>query len=180
MTTVVVASLGTTRLWFPEPGQDTESTGHAVEIDSAVPLGSGGSPAHRGAGIERDRDETIVGRKSRAKAARRAELARAPDQLPTRAPDPPRPRWMSDASSPAPPRPADTSAAPTAAPPTGAAAPGEHLRFLLARHRAGEREIEEEVRRLINGGKSWTFVGEVLGLSRQGARQRYRRFLGAR
>ena len=35
-------------------------------------------------------------------------------------------------------------------------------------------EIEDEVRRLLEQGQSWTVVAEAIGISRQGARQRYR------
>jgi len=47
----------------------------------------------------------------------------------------------------------------------------------VGRQRAVEREIEAEVCKLIERGHGWTVVGEALGLSRQGARQRYRRLL---
>jgi hypothetical protein len=42
------------------------------------------------------------------------------------------------------------------------------------KHRELGREIEDEVRRLIDKGHSWTEVGNAIGVSRQAARQRYR------
>jgi hypothetical protein len=56
------------------------------------------------------------------------------------------------------------------------------LRLLAGRQQEVERDIELAVRALIDAGQSWTVVGQALGLSRQGARQRYRRLLagGAR
>jgi hypothetical protein len=50
----------------------------------------------------------------------------------------------------------------------------DHLRSLVTKHRELLAEIEDEVRRLLNQGHSWTVVGDAVGLSRQGARQRYR------
>jgi hypothetical protein len=35
-------------------------------------------------------------------------------------------------------------------------------------------EIEDEVRRLLEQGQSWTVVADAIGISRQSARQRYR------
>jgi hypothetical protein len=53
-------------------------------------------------------------------------------------------------------------------------APTEHLRALAKRQRELVGEIEDEVRCLLAEGHSWTVVGRAIGLSRQGARQRYR------
>lgn len=38
-------------------------------------------------------------------------------------------------------------------------------------------ELENEIRRLIGDGHSWSTVAEALGITRQGARQRYRRLV---
>jgi hypothetical protein len=40
---------------------------------------------------------------------------------------------------------------------------------------AAQRALEDEIRVLLDGGHSWTEIGHALGLSRQGARQRYGR-----
>jgi hypothetical protein len=45
---------------------------------------------------------------------------------------------------------------------------------LTKRQRELLGEIEDEVRCLLAEGHSWTVVGRAIGLSRQGARQRYR------
>jgi hypothetical protein len=50
----------------------------------------------------------------------------------------------------------------------------DHLRSLVTNQRELLAAIEDEVRRLLNQGHSWTVVGDAVGLSRQGARQRYR------
>jgi hypothetical protein len=44
---------------------------------------------------------------------------------------------------------------------------------LAKRQRELLGEIEVEVRSLLAEGHSWTVVGRAIGLSRQGARQRY-------
>jgi hypothetical protein len=53
-------------------------------------------------------------------------------------------------------------------------APTEHLRALAKRQRELLGEIEDEICCLLAEGHSWTVVGRAIGLSRQGARQRYR------
>jgi hypothetical protein len=108
-----------------------------------------------------------VGRKSRAKAARRAERAQF-----VHAKSPPGLSGLSEA--------ANFSPAAVAAPPlarlpaSGRSSAADHLRRLLERQGELQGEIEDEVRRLLAQGESWTVVGRALGLSRQGARQRYR------
>jgi hypothetical protein len=71
--------------------------------------------------------------------------------------------------------------APTVVPPKGRQVPeagrsiaADHLRRLVTEHRALLAAIDDEVQRLLNQGHSWTVVGDAVGLSRQGARQRYR------
>ena len=120
-----------------------------------------------------------MGRKSRTKAARRAERARSPGSAASGSLAGPGTSWVPDASKPAPPQAAAQFAVPASPPPPHPADPGAHLRFLLTRHRAAERDIEEEVHRLIISGHSWAIVGAALGLTRQGARQRYRGLLDA-
>jgi hypothetical protein len=56
----------------------------------------------------------------------------------------------------------------------GRSTAADHLRSLVTNHRELLAAIEDEVRRLLNQGQSWTVVGDAVGLSRQGARQRYR------
>jgi hypothetical protein len=70
--------------------------------------------------------------------------------------------------------------APTVVPPRGRQLPeagcstaADHLRSLVTNHRALLAAIEDEVRRLLSQGHTWTVVGDAVGLSRQGARQRY-------
>lgn len=117
-----------------------------------------------------DRDEESVGRKSRAKAERRAERAQAVIQASVNPQDmgglgeavitsalafdtPPLPRLpRSDRSKDA-----------------------DRLKRLVERRGELHGEIVNEVRRLLDQGHSWTVIGEAVGLSRQGARQRYRR-----
>lgn len=128
--------------------------------------------------LDRNRDGAVVGRKSRAKAERRAERVRGPDQqtagtLPRLGTS-----QVSDASVPAPQQGTTRFPVLVLAPPPHPVDPGARLRLLLTRQRAAERDIEEEVSRLIKGGHSWTIVGAALGLTRQGARQRYRGLLG--
>jgi hypothetical protein len=53
----------------------------------------------------------------------------------------------------------------------------EHLRSLAAERQEINRALENEVVALLNGGQSWTSIGRALGLTRQGARQRYQRVL---
>jgi hypothetical protein len=47
--------------------------------------------------------------------------------------------------------------------------------MLVEEQAAAQRAVEAEIRALLHGGNSWTEIGDALGLSRQGARQRYRR-----
>lgn len=49
----------------------------------------------------------------------------------------------------------------------------EHLSELRTQQRELERQVEEQVRELIAKGVSWAALGRALGISRQGARQRY-------
>jgi hypothetical protein len=51
------------------------------------------------------------------------------------------------------------------------------LRQAVAHQAAAQHAVETEVVRLIRGGRSWTDVAAGLGISRQGARQRYARML---
>jgi hypothetical protein len=46
--------------------------------------------------------------------------------------------------------------------------------MLAARQVDAQRVVEDEIRALLILGHSWTDIGRALGLSRQGARQRYR------
>lgn len=49
----------------------------------------------------------------------------------------------------------------------------ERLRMLAARQVDAQRVVEDEIRALLILGHSWTDIGRALGLSRRGARQRY-------
>lgn len=49
------------------------------------------------------------------------------------------------------------------------------LRMLVQEQIAAQRAVEDEIRVLLDRGHSWTEIGDALGLSRQGVRQRYRR-----
>ena len=51
----------------------------------------------------------------------------------------------------------------------------EQLAVLVARRAAAQEALEHEIRALLGEGRSWTDIGRVLGVSRQGARQRYHR-----
>lgn len=55
--------------------------------------------------------------------------------------------------------------------------PVEHLRFLAAQQQEINKALQNEVVVLLNGGHSWTTI-RALGLTRQGARQRYRHLTG--
>lgn len=55
----------------------------------------------------------------------------------------------------------------------------DQLRVLAACQVAAQRAVEDEIRILLDRGHSWTDVGRALGLSRQGARQRYQPRLNA-
>jgi hypothetical protein len=50
--------------------------------------------------------------------------------------------------------------------------------MLAEQQLASQQAVEDEIRALLDGGRSWTDIGHALGLSRQGARQRYRRLGG--
>jgi hypothetical protein len=117
-----------------------------------------------------------VGRKSRAKAERRAERSRVAIQSlssPT----------ATTRSQPAAHTPVLAAAGmfdpqdSRGLPPYERATAGDHLRSLVTKHRELLGEIDDEVRRLLTDGHSWTVVGRAIGLSRQGARQRYRHLL---
>ena len=118
-----------------------------------------------------------MGRKSRAKAARRAERA----QLALNGSSVPAP----DVSGPPPAevlgRPAvawafDASLLPRRAESDSSTATAR-LRDLLALQSELQGEIDAEVRSLLEQGHSWTVVGHAIGLTRQGARQRYRHLI---
>jgi hypothetical protein len=51
------------------------------------------------------------------------------------------------------------------------------LRILAAQQVDVQRAVEDEIRELLDIGHSWTDIGRALGISRQGARQRYLRRL---
>jgi hypothetical protein len=115
-----------------------------------------------------------VGRKSRAKAARRAERARDMIQASVRP--------AGDTGvRPGARLPMEVTARPVGAP-TGwqrnpervQSTTADHLRTLVTKHRELLGEIEEEVRSLLNEGHSWTLVGNAIGITRQAAHQRYR------
>ena len=115
-----------------------------------------------------------VGRKSRAKAARRAERARVMIQVSVRpAGDTgvhPAARLPTLVAA----RPVDTPAGWQRNPGRDQSTVADHLRTLVTKHRELLVEIEEEVRSLLTEGHSWTVVGNAIGISRQAARQRYR------
>jgi hypothetical protein len=48
---------------------------------------------------------------------------------------------------------------------------------LVARQVAAQQAVEDEIVRLLAAGHSWTDIAAGIGLSRQGARQRYLRLL---
>ena len=50
--------------------------------------------------------------------------------------------------------------------------------MLAEQQLAIQQTVEDEIQALLDGGRSWTDIGRALGISRQGARQRYRRFGG--
>jgi hypothetical protein len=61
-----------------------------------------------------------------------------------------------------------------------ALAPADHrLRCLAEARDAAQAALEAEVRSLLLAGHSWTMIGAGLGVSRQGARQRYHRIAAA-
>ncbi len=51
------------------------------------------------------------------------------------------------------------------------------LRALVAHVADAQAAVEDEIRALLKHGQSWTDIGRALGLTRQGARQRYRRLI---
>jgi hypothetical protein len=117
-----------------------------------------------------------VGRKSRAKAVRRAERSRvlvSPPSSPSAPVAGPFATWPKNDLGTTLARPA----APAVARTPGSTLEVARLRLLVARQREVQRQVEDEVRRLLVERHSWTVLGEALGLSRQGARQRYRRLL---
>jgi hypothetical protein len=148
--------------------------------------------------------EGDVGRKSRAKALLRAERARnsasepsepralprhyagfeAPaDSVDNRSeptalalPDGRTLKQVSDCNAKSPPTPIAMS--PISGPASAAVDPASRLRALVAERRRLDRAVQHEVIALLHSGRSWTTIGRGLGLSRQGARQRYRRLLG--
>ena len=71
---------------------------------------------------------------------------------------------------------------PSKSPPAPRAKPGQaaatgRLKDLVERRRQLQGEIDLEVRSLLEHGHSWTVVGRAIGLTRQGARQRYRHLI---
>ena len=128
-----------------------------------------------------------MGRKSRAKAARRQALARgamadhdpaAVGEVTHEGPESaPAPSWLIPVSGgPAPhhPRAVGRGVPPTQDQPQLRRPDGcERLRTLAIRQVEAQRAVEDEIRVLLARGHSWTEIGRALGLSRQGARQRY-------
>ena len=118
-----------------------------------------------------------MGRKSRAKAARRARVRQAPTTAVT-APTPAAERSVPPpASWPSLPRAGCPIVAPEALPHGAALDPAQRLRNLSTQQKELLDEIEREIRVLLEHGHSWSTVGAALGISRQGARQRYRRLV---
>jgi hypothetical protein len=116
--------------------------------------------------VSGDRDEESVGRKSRAKAERRAERAQAVIQASV---EPQDMGGLGEAVI--------TSALALDSPPLPwlpRSRAADRLKRLVERQGELHGEIVNEVRRLLDQGHSWTVIGEAIGLSRQGARQRYR------
>jgi hypothetical protein len=119
-----------------------------------------------------------VGRKSRAKAVRRAQRAGVASETSVR---------RAGVAF----RPATGLAMLAAAKPVDPPSEGrqlaepqwsngaDHLKVLVTRHHELLAEIESEVRNLLDQGHSWTQVGNAIGLSRQGARQRYRHLVAS-
>lgn len=58
-------------------------------------------------------------------------------------------------------------------PATAEAVPSPDLVVLVRRRERLDEEIAKEVHRLRAAGVSWTVIGGALGVSRQGARQRF-------
>jgi hypothetical protein len=113
-----------------------------------------------------------LGRKSRAKAARRAERSRIMTGASVSLPDVPGRGGGANFSGLA--TPSAGNATPLSRlPRPDRSAAADQVRRLVDRRAALEREIEDEIRSLLEQGHSWTVVGSALGLSRQGARQRY-------
>ncbi len=118
-----------------------------------------------------------MGRKSRAKAARRAQQR----QVSTTSAQ----RW--DAAGEPPVAPGESwpslrtdkwpVVAPQALPQDAAVDPGCRLRSLSAQQKGLLDEIEREIGVLLEHGHNWSTVGAALGISRQGARQRYRHLI---
>jgi len=118
-----------------------------------------------------------VGRKSRAKAARRAERARAAIPASSGLADANPLRPAARIPRLATPRPAEPLPTARRLPQGYASTAADRLRTLVSSQRELSGAIEQEVRSLLNQGHSWTVVGDAVGLSRQGARQRYRHLL---
>jgi len=114
-----------------------------------------------------------MGRKSRAKAARRAERARLSIQAASRPPEAPAQTRPTVFSVPAGASPVSAQPLPHL-PRSGRSTAIERLKRLVERQRELHAEIEDEVRGLLEQGQSWTVVAGAIGISRQGARQRYR------
>lgn len=118
-----------------------------------------------------------MGRKSRAKASRRAQLRQSPTTS-VFAPAPPG-AWPAPPEASWPSLPTDGwPVVPSAASPQEPTVdPGRRLRSLCKQQRELLHEIEQEIHVLLEHGHSWSIVGAALGISRQGARQRYRRLI---
>ena len=134
-----------------------------------------------------------MGRKSRAKAAHRVAQARAAKSAlaptapvtPPRSDEPPSTPTQALWPSAGPPMAAPTSAplrggepltrSTREGPPAGSC---DRLHLSAEQQLASQQAVEDEIRALLAGGRSWTDIGHALGLSRQGARQRYRRLGG--
>jgi hypothetical protein len=139
-----------------------------------TPVASGTSGAHRPKESSSDRAEESMGRKSRAKATRRAERARLVIQATSRPPEAAAQTRPTVFSVP-------VGASAVSAPPplpqllrSGRSTAADQLKRLVERQRELHAEIEDEIRRLLEQGQSWTVVSDAVGISRQGARQRYR------
>jgi len=114
-----------------------------------------------------------MGRKSRAKPARRAERA----QLAIKAAESPR---IVTARSRQTTLLEPAAASAVSAPPlpllprSGRSTAADQLRRPVERQRELHAEIEDEIRRLLEQGQNWPVVADAVGITRQGARQRYR------
>ncbi len=118
-----------------------------------------------------------MGRKSRAKAARRAQQRQVSTTSAQRLdaaeepPVAPGESWPSQRADKWP------VVAPQALPQDATVDPGRRLRSLSTQQKGLLDEIEHEIGVLLEHGHNWSTVGAALGISRQGARQRYRHLI---